>query len=120
MSIRDDTISVSSEYWLRSLTVHGDETEGLEGRLFLMSALAALWLRMTEYGYLADASIENGVRNQEDPDPLLTLTLTLSLFYRLGRVGLVVPTRSHKYLQPSSIPGSSSCQKAYLTLIFWP
>ena len=35
---------------------------------------------------------------------------------RLGRVGLAVPTRSHKHRQPSSIPGSSLCQKTYPTL----
>ena len=52
----------------------------------------------------------------------VTVTVTLTLIpiltlKRLGRVGLPVPTRSHKNRQPSSMPGSNSCQKTYLTQI---
>ena len=49
-------------------------------KLLLMSILLVLWLTMTEYGYLADPTIENGVRSQEVVFPLtLTLIITLTL-----------------------------------------
>ena len=41
--------------------MHGDEIGGLGGVTDLEEYLAVLWLTMTEYGYLADPTIENGV-----------------------------------------------------------
>ena len=63
------------------MTKSGDREEGL----LLMSILPLLWLIMTEYGYLANTTIENELiplvctAKSTHPQPGLTLSLTLTL-----------------------------------------